>query len=184
YVQKMHRLARPFVEVLPESEAFAGFTLFMTQHAPSYARVAQDGIQCAVELFDECLRALDRPLYNHLLDCGVHPEQYAYEPLLGCTTCMTTVDYEQWLRRWDIFLAYGIHMNILFMIAQLMSARYTLLASDCPMNILGAELVADVNEIIQCAITLSRRLPPALYGALAQHITDVTAVLDKLPLVL
>jgi hypothetical protein len=43
-------LARPFVEVLPENEAFAGFTIFMTKHAPSYARVSQDGIQCAVEV--------------------------------------------------------------------------------------------------------------------------------------
>jgi cell cycle arrest protein BUB2 len=78
YVQGLHWIALAFLEVLPEEDAFASLYLFITRCAPVYARTTMDGVQCAVELMDECLRILDRPLYDHLLDHGIFPERYAY----------------------------------------------------------------------------------------------------------
>jgi hypothetical protein len=51
-------------------------------------------------------------------------------------------------------------------------------------NVLNAQSTTDANELIRGVIQLSRRLPPKLYTALTQHVTNVTAVLEQLPIVL
>ncbi|RKP26104.1 rab-GTPase-TBC domain-containing protein, partial [Syncephalis pseudoplumigaleata] len=122
YVQGLHWIALAFVEVLPdEAEAFAAFSLFITRCAPVYARATMDG------LMDECLRILDRPLYEHLLDHGIFPERYAYNALLSFTGCRKVISQQDHLRLWDVFLAHGIHINVLCVVAQLIHARDVLL---------------------------------------------------------
>ncbi|KAI9598017.1 rab-GTPase-TBC domain-containing protein [Syncephalis fuscata] len=182
YVSGLHWIALSFAEVLPEDEAFVGFYLFATKCASVYARTTMDGIQCAVELMDECLRVLDRPLYDYLLDHGVFPELYAYNALLSFTSCSKSMNQQDHLRLWDVFLAYGIHINVLCVVAQLIHSRDLLLAADQPLSILSDGLDGDIHQTINDALSLSRQLPPELYRALALHANDAS-VRDLLPLV-
>ncbi|KAI8055321.1 hypothetical protein BDF22DRAFT_676517 [Syncephalis plumigaleata] len=121
---------------------------------------------------DECLRILDRPLYDHLLDHGIFPERYAYNALLSFTGCHKSISKQDHLRLWDAFLAYGIHINVLCVVAQLIKSRDMLLATDQPLNILSRGLDGDIYQTINDALSLSQQLPSELYDILTRHAND------------
>ena len=128
YVQGMNVLCAPFLYAArSEAEAFVAFHLFITQECPGYVRGAMDGVHKGVALVDKCLAFVDLKLSDYLHSKGMHAEIYAFSSVL--TLCACTPPLPEVLQLWDFLFAYGAHLNILCIVAQLLIMRETILAS-------------------------------------------------------
>lgn len=128
YVQGMNVLCAPFLYASrSEVEAFALFHHFVTVECPGYVRGAMDGVHRGLKLVDKCLEIVEPKLANHLFSKGLHAELYAFPSVL--TLCACTPPLPEVLHLWDFLFAYGPHLNILCIVAQLIRMRDTILAS-------------------------------------------------------
>jgi cell cycle arrest protein BUB2 len=128
YVQGMNVLAAPFLYAArSEAEAFAAFHQFITTECPGYVRGAMDGVHKGLALVDKVLAIVDPKLSFYLIGKGMHAELYAFPSVL--TLCACTPPLPEVLRLWDFLFAYGAHLNILCIVAQLVILRQSILSS-------------------------------------------------------
>lgn len=128
YVQGMNVLCAPFLYVArSEVEAFALFHYFMTSECPGYIRGAMDGVHRGLRLVDRCLEIVEPKLAAYLFSKGMQAELYAFPSVL--TLCACTPPLPEVLHLWDFLFAYGPHLNILCIVAQLIRMRDTILDS-------------------------------------------------------
>jgi cell cycle arrest protein BUB2 len=126
YVQGMNVLCGPFLYVArSEVEAFTGFENLITQECPGYVRGAMDGVHKGVALVDRVLEVVDPKLYAHLMDKNLPAKLWAFAPVLTLSAC--TPPLLEVLRLWDFLFAYGPHLNILCIVAQLVLIRSDIL---------------------------------------------------------
>lgn len=97
------------------------------------------------QLLDRCLKIVDPELYAHLRSKNLSAEIYAFPCTSICnlifidftnntslavlTLCACTPPLDQVLQLWDFLLAFGVHLNVLCVIAQLLLMRDRLMAS-------------------------------------------------------
>ncbi|KAI8147587.1 rab-GTPase-TBC domain-containing protein [Fennellomyces sp. T-0311] len=170
YVQGMNVLAAPFLMALPEMEAFFSFSTFLWRWCPLYVHPNLKGVHCGLKLVDMCLRALDPELYGYLLGKGLTANMYAFPSVLTFSAC--TPPLIEVLRLWDVMFAFGFHLNILYIVAQLNLARDDIINSSSPMKILRKLPPLRSQAIIQIAIASCKKLPPSLYESLVRHLYD------------
>jgi cell cycle arrest protein BUB2 len=128
YVQGMNVLAAPFLYAArSESEAFVAFHQLLTKECPGYIRGAMDGVHRGLVLVDKVLGIVDTKLSLYLTSKGLSAEIYAFPSVL--TLCACTPPLPEVLRLWDFLFAYGPHLNILCIVAQLIMMRNELLSS-------------------------------------------------------
>jgi cell cycle arrest protein BUB2 len=128
YVQGMNVLAAPFLYAArSEAEAFVAFHRFITHECPGYVRGAMDGVHKGLILVDRVLAIVDPKLSLYLIGKGMHAELYAFPSVL--TLCACTPPLPEVLRLWDFLFAYGPHLNILCIVAQLVISRQSILNS-------------------------------------------------------
>ena len=128
YVQGMNVLAAPFLYAArSEAEAFVAFYRFITNECPGYVRGAMDGVHKGLALVDKVLAIVDPKLSLYLLSKGMNAELYAFPSVL--TLCACTPPLPEVLRLWDFLFAYGAHLNILCIVAQLVILRNAILSS-------------------------------------------------------
>lgn len=72
------------------------------------------------------METLDPELFEHLKSKGLSAELYAFPSIM--TFSAGTPPLEEALRLWDFLLAFGIHLNILCVVAQLHLMKADLLA--------------------------------------------------------
>ena len=84
--------------------------------------------------------------------------------LSACTPPLPEV-----LKLWDFLLAYGAHLNILCVVAQLQLMRDDLLGAQSPMKLLRQFPPLNSKTIIDVAVRLVRRIPPELFDQLVDH---------------
>lgn len=129
YVQGMNVLCAPFLYAArSEVEAFALFHYFITEECPGYIRGAMDGVHRGLHLVDRCLEIVDAKLASHLFSKGMYAELYAFPSVM--TLCACTPPLPEVLHLWDFLFAYGPHLNILCIVAQLTRIRDTILQSE------------------------------------------------------
>ncbi|KAK5637494.1 hypothetical protein RRF57_013209 [Xylaria bambusicola] len=139
YVQGMNVLAAPFLYAArSEAEAFVAFHQLLTKECPAYIRGAMDGVHRGLALVDKVLGIVDTKLSLYLTSKGLSAEIYAFPSVL--TLCACTPPLPEVLRLWDFLFAYGPHLNILCIVAQLIMMRNELLSSSrsvgiCPHNL-------------------------------------------------
>lgn len=134
YVQGMNVLAAPFLYAArSEAEAFVAFHRFITVECPGYVRGAMDGVHKGLTLVDKVLAIVDPKLSMYLVGKGMTAELYAFPSVL--TLCACTPPLPEVLRLWDFLFAYGAHLNILCIVAQLLILRNEILSS--PRYVLG-----------------------------------------------
>ena len=127
YVQGMNVLCAPFLYAArTEPQAFIAFHYFITRECPGYIRGAMDGVHKGVALVERCLAIADQKLSTHLLSKGVKAQIYAFASVLTMSAC--TPPLPEVLQLWDFLFAFGSHLNILCICAQLMMMREDLLA--------------------------------------------------------
>ena len=128
YVQGMNVLCAPFLYAArSEAEAYVAFHRFITKECPGYIRGAMDGVHKGVALVDKCLSIVDPKLSAYLQSKSMEAKVYAFPSVL--TMCACTPPLPEVLRLWDFLFAYGPHLNILCICAQLVIMRETLLTS-------------------------------------------------------
>ncbi|KAK2741007.1 hypothetical protein FQN55_008562 [Onygenales sp. PD_40] len=168
YVQGMNVLCAPFLYASrSEVEAFALFHYFVTRECPGYVRGTMDGVHKGLKLVDRCLEVVEPKLANHLFSKGMHAELYAFPSVL--TLCACTPPLPEVLHLWDFLFAYGPHLNILCIVAQLIRMRDTILASPSPNKILRSFPALDAKEIIALTVLIVRKIPDNLYEELVTH---------------
>jgi hypothetical protein len=86
-----------------------------------------DGVHKGLALVDRVLAIVDPKLSLYLIGKGMHAELYAFPSVL--TLCACTPPLPEVLRLWDFLFAYGPHLNILCIVAQLVISRQSILNS-------------------------------------------------------
>ncbi|KMQ42276.1 Rab-GTPase-TBC domain [Trichophyton rubrum] len=168
YVQGMNVLCAPFLYASrSEVEAFALFHHFITRECPGYAKSTMDGVHKGVKLVDRCLEVVEPKLANHLFSKGMHAELYAFPSVL--TLCACTPPLPEVLHLWDFLFAYGPHLNILCIVAQLIRMRDIILASQSPNKILRSFPPIDAKETIALTVLVVQKIPAELYEELLLH---------------
>lgn len=128
YVQGMNVLAAPFLYAArSEAEAFVAFHQLLTRELPGYIRGAMDGVHKGLALVDKVLAVVDPKLSLYLLSKTMSAKIYAFPSVL--TLCACTPPLPEVLRLWDFLFAYGPHLNILCIVAQLVIIRTQILNS-------------------------------------------------------
>lgn len=172
YVQGMNVLAAPFLYTMPsELEAFFCFANFIEECCPLYVQPTLEGVHRGLKLLDRCLRIVDPELFAYLRSKNLSAELYAFPSVL--TLCACTPPLDQVLKLWDFLLAFGVHLNVLCVIAQLLLIRDEVMNSSSPMRILRTFPSIEALPVIGIAVTLVRDLPPELYDELVRHPYDI-----------
>jgi cell cycle arrest protein BUB2 len=166
YVQGMNALCGAFLYVLPEVDGFYAFSTFIMDNFYLYVVPNIDGVHSGLKLLDRILSHVDPELYKYLHAHNYYPELLTHAVLsLGTGT----PPLEEVLHLWDFYFAFGIHMNIICTVAQLVLMRETLLAHPSPSSQLRSLPPLHAQTIISLAVQLVRQLPSDLYDMLAQH---------------
>ncbi|CAI2164356.1 20341_t:CDS:2 [Funneliformis geosporum] len=150
YVQGMNVLAAPFLFTMSEIDAFFSFATFIQTCCPLYVTPTLQGVHCGLK--------------------NLTAEIYALSSVL--TLCACTPPLEQVLKLWDFLLAYGIHLNILCVIAQLILMRDQLLEAPSPMKLLRTMPELDAKPVINLTVRLVQQIPDKLYDLLVRHPYD------------
>lgn len=169
YVQGMNVLLAPIAYTCYKSEpnAFAIFHHLITEQIPLYVTPNLDGVHTGLSLVDIVLKIVD-PVLSEFLDSNfLKAEIYAFPSVL--TLCACTPPLKSLIKLWDFLFAYGTHMNILFIVAQLIINRSTLLNSSQPMKILRNFPNLVENDIIKLSLSFIPELPKTLYDLISRH---------------
>lgn len=121
-------LAAPFLYAArSEAEAFVAFYQLLTVECPGYIRGAMDGVHKGLALVDKVLAIIDPKLSMYLTTKNMSAEIYAFPSVL--TLCACTPPLPEVLKLWDFLFAYGPHLNILCIVAQLELIRNQILSN-------------------------------------------------------
>ncbi|WVR03724.1 hypothetical protein IAU60_000719 [Kwoniella sp. DSM 27419] len=168
YVQGMNVLSAPFLYTMPSQlEAFACFSTFIENGCPLYVQPSLKGVHEGLKLLDRCLAIVDAELYEKLASKNLKAEIYAFPSVM--TLCACTPPLEEVLTLWDFLLSFGLHLNILCVIAQLLLIRQELMDSPSPMKILRTFPPLDARPVIGVTVALVKDIPEDLYRELVAH---------------
>ncbi|KAG8630099.1 hypothetical protein KVT40_001718 [Elsinoe batatas] len=168
YVQGMNVLAAPFLYAArSESEAFAAFDRFITTEVPGYVRGSMEGVHKGLALVDRILAIVDPKLCSYLKSKGLEARIYGFASVL--TMCACTPPLPEVLQLWDFYFAFGSHMNLLCIVAQLVLIRDQILASPSPNQILRSFPPLQAAKIKAYAINFVRKIPEDLYEEILKH---------------
>jgi cell cycle arrest protein BUB2 len=193
YVQGMNVLAAPFLYAAhSEAEAFIAFHTFVSREVPSYIQGSLDGVHRGLKLVDEVLAIIDPKLSAHLLSKGMNAELYAFPSVL--TLCACTPPLPEVLHLWDFLMAYGVHLNILCVVAQLVMMRDEILLSNryapvyfsfpfvllmtvlmlttlwySPNKVLRVFPPLQASKIKMITISLVKKIPESVYEEIVMH---------------
>ncbi|KAG5664241.1 hypothetical protein KAF25_006826 [Fusarium avenaceum] len=168
YVQGMNVLAAPFLYAArSEAEAFVAFFSLLTRECPGYIRGAMDGVHRGLALVDKVLAIVDPKLSMYLTAKGLSAEIYAFPSVL--TLCACTPPLPEVLRLWDFLFAYGPHLNIVCIVAQLTIMRSQILQSPSPNKVLRSfpQLNADLVKTV--TIGIIKKIPDDVYAEIVSH---------------
>ncbi|KAK5990928.1 Cell division control protein 16 [Cladobotryum mycophilum] len=168
YVQGMNVLAAPFLYAArSEAEAFVAFHSLLTRECPGYIRGAMDGVHRGLALVDKVLAIVDPKLSMYLTAKGLSAEIYAFPSVL--TLCACTPPLPEVLRLWDFLFAYGPHLNIVCIVAQLTIMRTQLLQSPSPNKILRSFPQLNADLIKSVTISIVKKIPDDVYAEIVTH---------------
>ncbi|WKT39035.1 Rab-GTPase-TBC domain [Fusarium oxysporum f. sp. vasinfectum] len=168
YVQGMNVLAAPFLYAArSEAEAFVAFHSLLTRECPGYIRGAMDGVHRGLALVDKVLAIVDPKLSMYLTAKGLSAEIYAFPSVL--TLCACTPPLPEVLRLWDFLFAYGPHLNIVCIVAQLTIMRTQILQSPSPNKVLRSFPQLNADLVKSVTIGIIKKIPDDVYAEIVSH---------------
>lgn len=177
YAQSMSLLAAPFLYVMPEPDAFHCFRVFLQEKVPTYVK-RYSGARHGCQLLDRCLLATHPSLHELLASHGLNAEVYAFPSISSLGACVQPMS--DTVRLWDIQLAFGVHMHVLFTLARLLLSSDTILdtakkTSTAPLITRELEqgLGIDAETVLAKAVPLANKLDRDLYDELVSHATSL-----------
>lgn len=179
YAQSMSLLAAPFLYVMPEPDAFHCFRVFLREKVPSYVK-RYTGARKGCSLLDQCLISTHPALHDLFAAHGLNAEVYAFPSVSSLGACVQPMS--DTVRLWDIQLAFGVHMHILFTLARLLLSSANILetakktaAAPLITRELEQGLGLDAETVLARAVPLASQLDPELYDQLTTHSTLLPA---------
>ncbi|KAJ3089420.1 hypothetical protein HK102_006437 [Quaeritorhiza haematococci] len=166
----LSRLLNAFVWKAKELDAFYTFTSFIQHSCPLYVQPALEGVHCGLKLLDKCLKVADPHLFRYLRSKKLVGKLYAFPSVM--TLCACTPPLQELLMLWDFYFAYGVHLNILCIVAQLILMRDDLMNAPSPMRLLRNFPDLNTRAIIPVTLSLIPQLPEDLYDMLVRHPFD------------
>ncbi|KAK9467822.1 rab-GTPase-TBC domain-containing protein [Lipomyces arxii] len=171
YVQGLNVLAAPFLYCCSsETQSFALFDRYVHLCCPLYVKPNLDGVHLGLKLLDICLKIIDPTLFSYLKTKLLTAELYGFASVLTMSAC--TPPLSEVLILWDFLIAFGPHMNILAVAAQLLLMRDQLLSSASPMALLRSFPPLQAKKTITLAVSFVPKLPDELYDLLVRHSYD------------
>ncbi|KAJ2076506.1 CDC16 protein [Coemansia sp. RSA 988] len=170
YVQGMNTLLAPFLYVMGEGAGFYAFRQFLRNECPLYARPSLPGVHACVQLVDECLATVDARLFSHLKRHGAVAKIYAFPAAM--TLSASVGPLRQVVRLWDFLLAFGVHLNVVCIVAQLLSMRELLLTTQSPMAFLRSWPPLRADAVIRRTREIYDLLPERLRRRIKLHAHD------------
>lgn len=115
YQQCLSILAAPFLYLLPEPDAYACFRVWVGAAIPRYvAHYAGASDGCG--LLDEVLGCAAPAVAAALSARGLRAAMYAFPLISSLGACVPPMG--EMVRLWDLLMAYGPHLNVLFVAAR------------------------------------------------------------------
>lgn len=174
YVQGMNVLAGPFLYVCrSEPQSFTLIYNLLMNQMPRYATPTLSGAMDGVQLVELVLQIVDPKLSEYLKNSMSSAKIYALPSVL--TLCACTPSLHEVIKLWDFIFSFGVHLNIMLVVAQLLLIRSDLLASKNPMNLLRQFPELDSTKIIKLSLSITKNIPDDLYDLIVRHTYDETA---------
>lgn len=171
YVQGMNVLCAPFLFVSKsESQAFMLFQTLLTQHCPLYVIPDLRGVHTGVKLVNVVLQLTDPKLYKRLKSKLLTAEIYALASVMTLSAC--TPPLNELLQLWDLFFAYGVSLNILAVVSQVIGIRNELISSDQPATLLRKLPPLNYTQIKDRMLGILKLVPPELFDLIRRHPFD------------
>lgn len=173
YVQGMNVLAGPFLYVCrSEPQSFTLFYNLLIVQMPRYVTPTLIGAMDGVRLVELVLNSVDKKLSEFLKKSMSSAKIYALPSVL--TLCACTPSLDEVVKLWDFLFSYGVHMNIILVVAQLLLIRSELLTSKNPMSLLRQFPELDARKIIKLSLSITKSIPDDLYDLIVRHTFDET----------
>ncbi|KAK2937801.1 Rab-GTPase-TBC domain [Fusarium oxysporum f. sp. vasinfectum] len=134
---------------------------------PGYIRGAMDGVHRGLALVDKVLAIVDPKLSMYLTAKGLSAEIYAFPSVL--TLCACTPPLPEVLRLWDFLFAYGPHLNIVCIVAQLTIMRTQILQSPSPNKVLRSFPQLNADLVKSVTIGIIKKIPDDVYAEIVSH---------------
>ncbi|ODV87411.1 hypothetical protein CANARDRAFT_26812 [[Candida] arabinofermentans NRRL YB-2248] len=171
YVQGMNILLAPIAYISKsEPEAFCLFKRLLTKIIPMYVTPNLSGVLNGVKLVDIILELVDSKLFNHLKSKMLSAKIYALPSVLTLGAC--TPPLSEVLELWDFLFSYGVHLNIFFIISQVILIREDLLASKNPMTLLREFPKLEAKKVVKLSMSFVKAIPTDLYDLVVRHTWD------------
>jgi len=177
YRQGMNAIAAPLLWCMPEVDAYFAFEKLITEKFPLYWTNDVVGGEAGCKLVDEVLALVDPELYSHLSENGtLNGPLTAYVYAFSCVSSLSSSvpPFEELILLWDFLLTFGVHLNILCVVAQVVMMRDKLLATTAPKALLDYRKWPQLRArvIISVVMFMLPRIPPKLYDRICKHATD------------
>jgi cell cycle arrest protein BUB2 len=169
YVQGINVLLAPLLYASrSETQAYALLNSLLISHIPSYISPTMSGVHAGLDLIDRILALREPHLASFLLTTHNLPAKiYAFPSVL--TLCACTPPLPEVLKLWDFLFAFGAHLNIVCVVAQLILMKQKLYDSPSPGKLLRSFPQLDAKGIIALTLVIVRDLPEGLYAEVVMH---------------
>jgi cell cycle arrest protein BUB2 len=173
YLQGVNVLCAPLLYASrSEAQAYALLTRLLSQHIPTYLSPTMAGVHRGLELVDKILAEVEPKLSAYLLGQGLHAKIYAFSSVL--TLCACTPPLPEVLKLWDFLFAFGVHLNIICVVAQLLMLKDKLLGDTSPAKLLRNFPNLNADEVIKMTVWIVQQLPEELYGEIVAHGREIS----------
>ena len=172
----MNAIAGSLLYVLPEIDAFFTLNVLLTRHCPGYITPNLDGVHVGCDLFIRCLELIDPEVHHHLFKTKkeermeVMKSMFVLPHILSMFACREPLN--QVLMLWDALFAFGIHLNIILCVVQVIIVRDNVLAEkNSPLNCLRMKELPpiDAEVLISGAFQILPYLSPDLFDEITIH---------------
>lgn len=168
YLQGMNVLSAPLLYAArSEAQAYATLTCLLSEQIPTYITSTMSGVHAGLELIDKILATIQPKLSQFLLSNSLPAKIYAFAPVL--TLCACTPTLPEVLKLWDFLFAFGVHLNILCIVAQIILMKDKLLESSSPGKLLRNFPNLKAEEVIRTTLVIVRDLPEDIYAEVVRH---------------
>lgn len=173
YLQGINVLSAPLLYASrSEAQAYAILTCLLTEHIPTYLSPTMSGVHRGVDLIDRILAHMNPKLSSFLLSKNLPARIYAFPSVL--TLCACTPPLPEVMRLWDFLFAFGVHLNVICVVAQLLLCKDALQDHPSPAKMLRSFPSLNADEIIKMTLLVVRELPDDLFRDVVVHGREVS----------
>jgi cell cycle arrest protein BUB2 len=168
YIQGINVLSAPLLYASrSEAQAYALLTHLLDAHIPTYLSPTMSGVHKGVDLIDKILPIINPTLSAFLLSKSLPAKIYAFPSVL--TLCACTPPLPEVLKLWDFLFAFGVHLNVICVVAQLLLMKDKLMNEPSPAKLLRSFPNLNADEVIKMTVWIVRELPEELYHDVVIH---------------